>query len=134
MYEYPAIVRKVHDGDTIRADIDLGFSTWIHWESLRLFGINAPELGTPEGNVSQAWLATLLPLGTNITVRTEQDRQEKYGRYLATLLLIQPDGTLLDVNAESVRLGHAVPYSGGPRTITTTTRTRHGVTVRTHQA
>jgi endonuclease YncB( thermonuclease family) len=43
LYFYKAEVRDVHDGDTVTADIDLGFSTWLHDQKLRLYGINAPE-------------------------------------------------------------------------------------------
>ena len=44
LYEYRAVVTKVYDGDTITADVDLGFNTWRHDESLRLVGIDAPEM------------------------------------------------------------------------------------------
>jgi len=39
-----------YDGDTIRADIDLGFGQWSHNQTFRLYGINTPELrgGTAE--------------------------------------------------------------------------------------
>lgn len=44
LYHYRAIVKEVHDGDTITVDIDLGFHTWIHDEHIRLAQINAPEV------------------------------------------------------------------------------------------
>jgi micrococcal nuclease len=44
LYHYKARVVDVYDGDTCTVDIDLGLSTWIHGEKLRLYRINAPEV------------------------------------------------------------------------------------------
>ena len=41
MYEYRAKVLKIIDGDTV--DIDLGFSTWIKNERVRIMGIDTTE-------------------------------------------------------------------------------------------
>ena len=45
MYNYNATCVRVIDGDTIDADIDLGFSVKIK-KRIRLAGINAPESRT----------------------------------------------------------------------------------------
>jgi len=42
-YEYRANIRRVVDGDTVDADIDLGFNVWPRNERLRLYKIDAPE-------------------------------------------------------------------------------------------
>ena len=47
MYEYRAFVTKVYDGDTITVDIDLGFGVQLKKQSIRLSGINAPEVRGP---------------------------------------------------------------------------------------
>lgn len=115
MYEYEATIVSVHDGDTLRADVDLGFDTWRGNEPFRLLGIQAPELGKPGGRESRDWLRDLLPIGTVIRIVTEKDRTEKYGRYLATIFL---PGKLddLNVNEALVDAGHAVRWDGtGPR-------------------
>ena len=39
MYEYNCKIVRVIDGDSILIDIDLGFSHWIHGESIRLYGV-----------------------------------------------------------------------------------------------
>ena len=44
MYEYTAKVIKVYDGDTITVDIDLGFGIMLRKQTLRLYGINTPEV------------------------------------------------------------------------------------------
>jgi endonuclease YncB( thermonuclease family) len=56
MYEYMAKVTRVIDGDTIEVEIDLGFKIK-HTTILRLSGINAPELRTPEGVAAKRYLA-----------------------------------------------------------------------------
>jgi endonuclease YncB( thermonuclease family) len=72
---YPfARVINVHDGDTIRLDVDLGFSTHAYvW--IRLQDVGAPELkeaGGPEAKrVVEEWLATHAPSGY-VTVMTQQ--------------------------------------------------------------
>lgn len=102
-YKYFANVTKVYDGDTITADIDLGFHTWIHGEPLRLFGINAPELKSSsskkisseekaKGIISRDKLREKI-LGKKITICTIKkkknniDKKGKYGRYLAIIFI-----------------------------------------------
>lgn len=110
MYEYLAHVRSVYDGDTIRADIDCGFGIWTANQSLRLIGIDAPELGKPGGIEARNYLRGLLPVGQEMVVRTHKDADDKYGRLLAEVYL----GDLY-VNGQMVVSDHAVPYDGGAR-------------------
>src|SRR5690242_6337183 len=73
---YPAKVVAVHDGDTCTLDIDLGFDHIIKGLdfsgrtrlSCRVFGINAPELSTPEGKVALSYALTIMPVGTLVAV------------------------------------------------------------------
>jgi endonuclease YncB( thermonuclease family) len=95
VYEYTAVVRDVHDGDTITVDIDLGLGVWKHGASLRLYGCNARELKDPGGAEARDNLAALLPVGSRIIVRSYKPGrdlpEDKYGgRYDATVAL--PDG------------------------------------------
>jgi len=114
LYEYAAVLQRVVDGDTVILDIDLGFGVWKRGESFRLYGINAPEMrgaSKVAGQAAKTYLMALLMHQLEHTepllVRTHKaDKQDKYGRYLATLWL--PGG--LNVNGEMVRAGHAVPY------------------------
>ena len=62
MYEYRARITRVIDGDTVEAEIDLGFHVTFT-ATLRLTGINAPETrGTerPQGLASTRYLESLL--------------------------------------------------------------------------
>ena len=52
LYTYRAKITKVHDGDTLTVDIDLGFGVMLTSQQVRLKGINAPELVTPAGKDS----------------------------------------------------------------------------------
>lgn len=104
-YRYKAVVRSVYDGDTIRVDIDLGFNTWIRNTSLRLYGINTPEIRGDErdaGLISKAYVEERLPVGKEIVIESFKDRTGKYGRYLATIFY---DGA--NLNEELVEAGLA---------------------------
>lgn len=114
MYEYRATILRVVDGDTVDVTLDLGFDVHLK-QRLRLRGIDAPELRTTEGKASRDWLRTLLPPGESVVVRTEKDRREKYGRYLATVQAAPQGwgGLVIDVCTELLKAGHASPYTPG---------------------
>lgn len=85
MYEYQGTVLDIIDGDTLRLDIDLGFSVRSK-QIVRLRGINAPEMvgSTHEqGLAAKMALSGFLPPGARVLVRTHKDKREKYGRLLA---------------------------------------------------
>jgi micrococcal nuclease len=112
MFEYRAIIRSVYDGDTLRADIDLGFGATLKNQSLRVHGIDTPELGSDGGIAAREFARTLMPAALVVTIQTFKDAREKYGRYLAKITL--PDGS--DFAAEMVAAGHAKLYFGGAKT------------------
>lgn len=105
MYEYRCSVIKTVDGDTVDCIVDVGFRVSIEMR-FRLAGINAPEMKTPEGPASKARLSELMPVGSTLIVRTNKDKQEKYGRYLGTFW----DAEQHEVNARMVDEGFAVKY------------------------
>lgn len=102
MYQYNAVIRKVVDGDTIEIDIDLGLSTWVHNEKIRLYGIDTPEVygvkkGSAEwerGNLASEFVKKYLVENNQVIIETIKDKKEKYGRYLA-LIFIQIDRSVL---------------------------------------
>lgn len=104
MYEYTANLLRVVDADTVWLDVDLGFDIK-RKDSFRLYGINAPELSTPEGRKARDWLVDRLSTVEMLTITTEKDKREKYGRYLCTLW----DGEL-SINDQLVASGYAVEY------------------------
>lgn len=117
LYEYKARITDVHDGDSVTADVDLGFHTWIHDEKFRLLGIDAPEL---TGDTKVAGIAARDALrdrilGKELIICTVKDgngidKREKFGRYLVKIYV----GDEL-VNDWMIEQGFAVPYDGGTR-------------------
>src|SRR5450631_1236697 len=89
VWTYPrATVAYVHDGDTVAADLDLGFGLKLR-QLLRLNGCNAIELSQPGGQAARVNLAVLLPVGTAVPVSIVS--LDKYaGRCEAQITL--PDG------------------------------------------
>jgi micrococcal nuclease len=110
MYTYKAIVKSIYDGDTIRADIDLGFGVILSDQSLRLLGIDAPEVRgeeRPQGLASRKFVVERIPVGSEITITTVKDRKEKFGRYLATIFY---GNDAKNLNEELIAYGHARIY------------------------
>lgn len=81
-YIYRAVVKRIIDGDTIVVTVDLGFRTSMEIV-LRLYGLDAPELSTPEGKKLRETLKARLQ--SPITIRTFKDPKDKYGRWLAEI-------------------------------------------------
>ncbi|HFE65526.1 MAG TPA: nuclease [Caldithrix sp.] len=109
LYYYAAKVVSVYDGDTVRTDIDLGLSTWVKKEKIRLARINAPEVRgkeRPEGLKARDFLSDLI-LDKDIFLQTQKDKKGKYGRYLGELW-VEKDGKWINVNDLMVESGHAV--------------------------
>jgi endonuclease YncB( thermonuclease family) len=75
-----------------------GSPMWKKEESIRFFGVNAPEKDTEAGKVSMQFVKEVLPVGLLITLETirvkSRTKQEKYGRYLGRIIL--PDGRCLN--------------------------------------
>ncbi len=86
---YEGIVVRVYDADTITVDLDMGMRIWQRGVRVRLAGVNAPELSTPEGQVARNAVQQLMPLGTTVSIISH--RFEKYGRLLGVLVLASGD-------------------------------------------
>jgi micrococcal nuclease len=87
MYTYKSKVTKVYDGDTITVEVDLGFS-FKFTNSFRLLRINCPEVrgeSREEGLKSRDRLRELI-MDKEVIIKLK-DNTEKYGRYLAEVLV-----------------------------------------------
>ena len=126
MYEYKAIVDRVVDGDTIDCTIDLGFSTWKKVR-VRMEGMNAPESRTRDkeekerGLAAKARLVEILEYNDNHCI-LRVSGLGKFGRALATVQVktLSPTSTessitLVNVNKQLIKEGHAIEYYGGKR-------------------
>lgn len=109
-YTYAATVLRWVDGDTVDLAVDVGFHITMN-DRFRLYGIDTPERG--EVNHDEAWhyAQGLAPVGAQVVVKTY--RQEKYGRWLATIF---PSGSDVSVNSDLVRASLAYEYYGGTKT------------------
>jgi micrococcal nuclease len=94
MHRYNAKLIRVYDGDTIWVDLDLGFGIWLRNQSIRLKGIDTPEVRGSEkikGRVSRDRLIELLESAerdSSLTIQTTKDKQKgKYGRILGEVFI-----------------------------------------------
>lgn len=129
-YIYNAEVIRVVDGDTVIANVDVGFDMWKRC-NIRLYGINTPETRTRDLNEKAKGLEAKDRL---IELLLEYDNKfvleskglDKYGRslgvlwtgyhYVETYPGISADRPVeLSLNDLLVMEGHAVKYDGGKR-------------------
>ena len=118
MYEYKVKITRVVDGDTVDAEVDLGFDTFIK-DRIRLIGLDTPESRTRNkkekalGLAAKAYLKELLRKNKgDIILRTSKEGKGKFGRILGTLLIY--DG-MTSVNQMLIDEGHARDYFGGSK-------------------
>lgn len=89
LYTYKATIVRVIDGDTVVANIDLGFRTWLHDERLRLYGIDAPERGSEQFDAATKALQDRIE-GQTVYIctvkakRSDNEATGSFGRYLVT--------------------------------------------------
>ena len=114
MYIYNAMCIKVVDGDTIDAQIDLGFDTY-KVIRIRLVGINAPESRTRDleektrGLAAKQFVIDILKKHHNNFILHSQG-VGKYGRCLGEIFLGD-----VKLNELLITEGHATAYNGGKR-------------------
>ena len=72
--------KLTYDGDSIKVEIDLGFSVWTR-QVVRLRGIDAFELDTREGERAKEFVEEALRPESFIVLKSF--RSDKYDRYLA---------------------------------------------------
>jgi len=111
-------ITKVVDGDTIDADIDLGFDISLS-KRIRLAAVDTPESRTADANEkkygleSKEWLKHKVENAKNILIKTElPDSTEKYGRIIGHLFINDQDKSL---NNQMIIEGYAWEYSGGTK-------------------
>jgi micrococcal nuclease len=108
-------ITKVVDGDTIDADIDLGFDISLT-KRIRLAGIDTPESRTRDayekklGLESKDWIKNRLEFAKDILIKTEKPNStEKYGRIIGHLYV---NGEDVSINNQMIVEGYAWEYAG----------------------
>ena len=111
-------ITKVVDGDTIDANIDLGFDISLT-KRIRFAGIDTPESRTRDleekklGLETKEWLKNRLQFAKDIIIKTElPDSTEKYGRILGHLFI---NGEETSLNNQMITEGYAWEYDGGTK-------------------
>lgn len=117
-FEYYAKVKEVVDGDTLVADIDLGFNVVLKDQKIRLNGIDTPESRTSDavekkyGVMSKNFTKAFVDNCKDkyIIVKTEiNEETEKFGRVLGR---VYNPSTKLELNEELIKNHLAVKYTG----------------------
>ena len=98
-YCYQASLEKVIDGDTVKMRIQLTTGIFIS-ERLRLRGVDAMELSSPQGQKAKSALERLLNNKKNILIHTYST--DRYGRYVADIIADH-----IYINKTLVEKGHA---------------------------
>jgi len=111
-------IHKVVDGDTIDADIDLGFDISLT-KRIRLAGVDTPESRTSDANEkkyglqSKEWLKHRVEFAKDILIKTElPNSTEKYGRIIGHLFI---NGEATSLNNQMIVEGYAWEYDGGTK-------------------
>ena len=112
MYEYYAELRRVVDGDTVDALVDLGFDTWKKVR-IRMHGMNAPESRTRDLEEKARGIAAKVRLEEHLEsgqFTLQSMGVGKFGRCLGILYVND-----VNINKTLITEGHAVEYHGGKR-------------------
>ena len=112
-----AYTRRIYDGDTIWADVEVGYGLLDRGSegrgvSHRLLGIDTPELKReerPQGLIVREVLELLLPIGEAFWIETPGYRKDSFGRYLS--FVWPPFDLGVSLNEWLLVNGFAVPYS-----------------------
>jgi len=113
-FVYRATLDRVVDGDTLDADLQLGFSVVLHKQRIRLAGIDTPESRTRNLEEKALGLKAkerLIELCSG-TFKVKSLGKGKYGRILG--IPYTENGE--DICKKLIDEGHAVEYWGGTKT------------------
>lgn len=122
MYTYNAKVIRILDGDTVEAELDLGFGVSIT-RIVRMNGIDTPEktssiLTVRELAAKATARAKYALENKKVILKTQLDKGDKYGRVLAYIYESQRE---LDAdqsfNLKLIQEGLAFHYDGGKKIV-----------------
>ena len=113
-YTYKAKILRVIDGDTIEAELDIGFCLTFRTK-LRLLGVNSPEIHAKDEAIRKKAQES-----RNFTEKTLLDQEvfittskfDAFGRYLATVFVKTYEGTWVDFNKILLDGGYAIVFKG----------------------
>ncbi len=97
MYEYPCRMIRVINGNTVEADIDLGFGISIK-QNIRLFGID---------NTDESMTALIKALPREFICQTIYNKRGKIGRVLGIIFREEENGERVNINDALIAQGLA---------------------------
>ena len=103
MYTYNATITNVVNGNTVDADIDLGFSIVLR-QRVKLYGV---EIIADKETEAKEQLKDLL--NGDVVIETMLNKRGKYGRIMGKLF-VQDDNKQIDVNRHMVDKGLAQKF------------------------
>jgi endonuclease YncB( thermonuclease family) len=98
MYEYACRMIRIINGNTVEADIDLGFEISIRM-NIKLYGVSASEQAKDE-------LIRLLT--KRFVCRTLYNKRGKIGRVLGYVYVEDETGDLININDVMIAQGHSL--------------------------
>lgn len=116
--EYKLSSVSVIDGDTVKANIHLGFDIVLANVLVRLAGVDTPEnkrcseLEKKAGDLVKDWLIQKIKNGHSFKLITQKKERGKFGRPMGILLVDN-----IDICKELVRLKFAKAYFGKKKEI-----------------
>lgn len=110
LYHYRAKVIDVYDGDTFRADVDLGMSITVKNQIFRIADIDTPEVrgSEREDGLGVAEYVRMLIQDQEVLINTM--KTGKFGRWIAWVWV--PNSLLKDASLGEhlLKIEYAVPY------------------------
>lgn len=118
-----ARVLRIIDGDTFRAEIDLGYTVKIE-DDVRIYGYNSPDAGKKgktqaDEDAAGLALGRLIPIGTYVYIQSQKNKgskKEKYGRWLRKVWR-EDDPEQKSIGLQMVALGYGEPEFYGEKPI-----------------
>ena len=103
MYTYNATITNVVNGNTVDANIDLGFSVVLR-QRVKLYGV---EIIADKETEAKEQLKDLLK--GDVVIETMLNKRGKYGRIMGKLF-VQDDNKQIDINRHMVDKGFAQKF------------------------
>lgn len=113
MYEYKCLTIRVIDGNTIDAEVDLGFNVLVR-QRIKLHGVHAPDIRSYDENIKELALKAKQRLaelvGKEFYCNTVMNKRGKAGRTLGYVYVIDENENRIDVNQILIDEGLATRY------------------------
>ena len=113
MYEYKCLTIRVIDGNTIDAEVDLGFNVLVR-QRIKLHGVLAPDIRSfnesDKKRATEARQRLIELVGKEFYCNTVMNKRGKAGRTLGYVYIIDKNENRIDVNQTLINEGLATRY------------------------